>query len=131
MCSSITSNVIKRHYDNIKIEKIECRFNSPILNLRNFNNFVKNSILTIYLDKLKLIAGENIKTKLTSLDIGCGKGGDLFKWRKNGITHLVCADISKKSLDECVRRYNKMTINDNKCDEQFDVEFIRLDCSRV
>lgn len=25
------------------------------------------------------------------LDLGCGKGGDLLKWRRGGISHLVCA----------------------------------------
>lgn len=25
------------------------------------------------------------------LDLGCGKGGDLLKWRKGHITKLVCA----------------------------------------
>ena len=29
--------------------------------------------------------------QLSVLDLGCGKGGDLLKWRRGGISHLVCA----------------------------------------
>lgn len=28
---------------------------------------------------------------MSVLDLGCGKGGDLLKWRRGGISHLVCA----------------------------------------
>lgn len=28
------------------------------------------------------------------LDLGCGKGGDLLKWRRGNISHLVCAGES-------------------------------------
>merc|ERR1719309_481447 len=33
--------------------------------------------------------------RLTVLDIGCGKGGDLQKWRKAGIRHLIATDIAE------------------------------------
>lgn len=29
--------------------------------------------------------------QVSVLDLGCGKGGDLLKWRRGGINHLVCA----------------------------------------
>lgn len=29
--------------------------------------------------------------QVSVLDLGCGKGGDLLKWRRGGISHLVCA----------------------------------------
>lgn len=30
------------------------------------------------------------KSDITVLDLGCGKGGDLLKWRKGRIKKLVC-----------------------------------------
>lgn len=29
--------------------------------------------------------------QVSVLDLGCGKGGDLLKWKRGGISHLVCA----------------------------------------
>lgn len=37
------------------------------------------------------------------LDIGAGKGGDLMKWQKGDINHLVCADIAETSLQQVKR----------------------------
>lgn len=34
------------------------------------------------------------------LDIGSGKGGDLLKWQKGNIEHLVSADIAQVSLEQ-------------------------------
>ena len=34
------------------------------------------------------------------LDIGSGKGGDLMKWQKGNIQHLVSADIAEISLEQ-------------------------------
>ena len=31
------------------------------------------------------------RRQVSVLDLGCGKGGDLLKWRKGHINHLVCA----------------------------------------
>lgn len=30
------------------------------------------------------------KRDITVLDLGCGKGGDLLKWKKGKISKLVC-----------------------------------------
>lgn len=38
-----------------------------------------------FLDKVR-----QRKQNITVLDLGCGKGGDLLKWRKGRISRLVC-----------------------------------------
>ena len=59
---------------------------SPIFHMRNFNNWVKSVLIRTYLEKLKS------STHCTYvLDLCCGKGGDLLKWKEGSITHLVCA----------------------------------------
>ncbi len=38
----------------------------------------------------------------------CGKGGDLLKWMKAGVDHVVCADIAETSVEQARARYNDM-----------------------
>lgn len=38
------------------------------------------------------------KSDITVLDLGCGKGGDLLKWKKGRIKKLVCTGKKTHSL---------------------------------
>ena len=51
--------------------------------MRNFNNWVKSVLIRIHLDKVGRDA--------IVLDLCCGKGGDLLKWKEGGIAYLVGA----------------------------------------
>ena len=53
---------------------------SPIFYMRNFNNWVKSILIRSYLPD-----------GATVLDLCCGKGGDMLKWKEGGIQYLVCA----------------------------------------
>ena len=48
--------------------------------MRNFNNWVKSVLIREYLQNDAIV-----------LDLCCGKGGDLNKWKEGRIEHLVCA----------------------------------------
>ncbi len=64
---------------------------SPIYHMRNFNNWVKSVLIRKYL---------TVHTAIV-LDLCCGKGGDLNKWKEGRIEHLVCAGKTG-----CRRGYN-------------------------
>ena len=49
-------------------DKIQ-RLNSPIIQLKNMNNFIKSRLIGMYTAKNSAV-----------IDIACGKGGDLIKW---------------------------------------------------
>ena len=64
----------------------------------------------------------------------CGKGGDLLKWRRGNITHLVCADIAEVSVEQCQTRYNDLqnrSRNERGFAPVFSAEFISADCTKV
>lgn len=65
----------------------------------------------------------------------CGKGGDLLKWKKANISHLICADIAQVSLEQCQQRYNDMVNKKGSKDKGFapifSAEFITADCTKV
>ena len=72
--SAITSHYNSR--DDVGKEK---RKESPILNLKNFNNWIKSVLIKTH------VQGEGCSV----LDLGGGKGGDLLKWNQAKIGHLV------------------------------------------
>ena len=62
----------------------------------------------------------------------CGKGGDLLKWRKANIAHLICADIAGTSVEQCKSRYEESKHKSrNDRNKIFSCEFITADCTRV
>lgn len=72
-----------------------------ISDLRNFHNNIKRKL--IY---------DARRNGITLLDVSGGKGGDLDKWQKAGISHVLCADYSYDNLfnekDSATVRYMKM-----------------------
>ena len=63
---------------------------------RNAHNFIKSTLIKQYVN-----AKDNI------LDIGCGKGGDVTKFQRQGITKYTGIDNSKNSLEVCHQRISK------------------------
>jgi mRNA (guanine-N7-)-methyltransferase len=85
-----------------------------------------------YLSKIR--QGKSHGAPLRVLDMCCGKGGDLLKWRRGNITHLVCADIAEVSVEQCQTRYNDLqnrSKNERGFAPVFTVEFISADCTKV
>ena len=70
----------KSYYDNQKnFATIEERIKfSATKDLRIFNNWIKSVLIQICVKEIKL----KNKKKFAVLEIGCGKGGDLGKWKK-------------------------------------------------
>lgn len=82
----------------------------------------------------KVRQGTSHGAKLRVLDMCCGKGGDLLKWQKANISHLICADIADTSVKQCESRYNE-NLNRKKNERGgfplFTAEFITADCTKV
>lgn len=79
----------------------------------------------------KIRNDKSFSTPLRVMDMCCGKGGDLFKWKKIRISHLICTDIAQVSLDQCKQRYEDMKRKSFK-EEIFHADFIpAADCTKV
>ncbi|KAM6973659.1 mRNA cap guanine-N(7) methyltransferase [Aplochiton taeniatus] len=93
--------------------------------MRNFNNWLKSVLIGEILEKVRAQRRE-----VCVLDLGCGKGGDLLKWRKGNIDQLVCADIADVSVEQCRNRYDDMRRRSHSNDRLFTAEFIAADCTK-
>lgn len=81
-------------YDGIGDAGLAGRKQSPLLHLRNFQNWVK----------AVLIAAHAPRPCSRVLDLCCGKLGDAGKWVRAGAAQYVGADISRASLEHGVAR---------------------------
>lgn len=119
------SSTVAAHYNELQEVGLKKRSQSRIFYLRNFNNWMKSILIGEFLEKLR----QKKKRDITVLDLGCGKGGDLLKWKKGRINKLVCTDIADVSVKQCQQRYEDMK---NRRDNEyiFNAEFITADCSK-
>lgn len=120
------SSVVAAHYNHLEEKGLKERFNSPIYYLRNFNNWVKSVLIQEYTDKIR---EKDYGRSLRVLDICCGKGGDLSKWQKARVEHVVFADIAEVSVQQCQTRYDDLRAR-SRGGRLYSAEFIAADCSK-
>lgn len=104
------TQVVATHYNQLKERGLYERSKSRIFFMRNFNNWIKSILINRYLNKIREKA--TLGTPLRVMDMCCGKGGDLLKWSKGNITHLICTDIAAVSVEQCETRYKNIVQND-------------------
>uniref|UniRef100_A0A1Q3F553 mRNA cap guanine-N(7) methyltransferase n=2 Tax=Culex tarsalis TaxID=7177 RepID=A0A1Q3F553_CULTA len=104
------ANVVASHYNQLKERGLYERSKSRIFYMRNFNNWIKSILINRYLGKIREKSA--LGTPLRVMDMCCGKGGDLLKWSKGNITHLICTDIAEVSVEQCETRYKNISQND-------------------
>jgi len=117
--------VVASHYDNLPEKGREQRHESRIYHMRNFNNWIKSTLINEYLEKVKQ---QQTGAKVQVLDLGCGKGGDLQKWHRAKVDKVVGVDIAGTSIEQCKDRYHEMRGRNNG--RIFAGEFHAVDCTK-
>ena len=110
------------------------RESSPIIGLKNFNNWVKSVFIAKFCRKSN-------EDRIKVLDLGCGKGGDLQKWQKAGTDEyigvgasslsqfpkvlaelcFVATDLAAISIEQAASRWENLR-------DRFKAAFFVLDC---
>ncbi|XP_017285114.1 mRNA cap guanine-N7 methyltransferase [Kryptolebias marmoratus] len=117
---------VASHYNKLQEVGLEVRSQSRIFFMRNFNNWMKSVLIGEILEQVRDAGTRNVSV----LDLGCGKGGDLLKWRRGGISHLVCTDIAGVSVEQCQSRYEDMKRRSHVNEKIFSAQFITADSSK-
>lgn len=115
--------VVVDHYNSRPDVGVVQRQESPIIGLKNFNNWVKSILISRFAYPALLKSThtqERAKGKV--LDMGCGKGGDITKWSKAKIRELLAVDIAAVSVDQARDRWL------NQKGTKFEATFAALDC---
>ncbi|KNZ75424.1 mRNA cap guanine-N7 methyltransferase [Termitomyces sp. J132] len=104
--------VVVDHYNSRPDVGVVQRLESPIIGLKNFNNWVKSVLITRFAHPALAAV----------LDMGCGKGGDMTKWAKARVCELVGVDIAAVSIDQARSRWETLR------PPKFAATFAALDC---
>ena len=124
------TQLVASHYNNLQEMGLRVRTQSRIFYLRNFNNWIKSVLIGETLGLLRKFDGHR---RITALDLCCGKGGDLLKWKKGNIDYLVCVDIASASVEQCKTRYTDIKKRRDRSEsvKQYCAEFIVADCTQT
>ena len=95
------NDFVKQHYNAVPQRDRNWRkTDSKIKGLRSFNNWVKSCLIRKFTPQQH---GASV------LDMGCGKGGDLQKWKSQRISHYVGLDVADVSINQAWERYRGMS----------------------
>jgi mRNA (guanine-N7-)-methyltransferase len=130
---------VRSHYNDKKELGKEWRQNSRIKGLRAFNNWVKSTLIQKFtpredFDPRRPSADPN--DHLVVLDMGCGKGGDLLKWKSapQEVGFYLGVDSANISIIHARDRYNSMLADQRRGRRSrdgrkvFEAEFHAMDC---
>jgi len=143
------ATVVAQHYNQLSEKGVDDRKESRIFHMRNLNNWIKSRIignlflfsaflklinskchvLGNALDRIREEKGHNYRINV--LDLGCGKGGDLLKWERGRVAHVVCADIAETSIEQSAASLPFITLSSlylklNKCWPTFRIIWSRV-----
>ncbi|KAJ1370383.1 hypothetical protein KIN20_032095 [Parelaphostrongylus tenuis] len=92
----MSSDTVAEHYNSVQQQPIVGRVESRIFHMRNLNNWMKSELIN---EVLALLREESKSSLLRPrvLDLACGKGGDLRKWKMANIESVVMADVAEVS----------------------------------
>jgi len=121
-------NIVAQHYDNLPEKGREQRKDSRIFFMRCFNNWIKSTLIHEYIEKIRDRNPDGHRVKV--LDFACGKGGDLMKWQKSNVDHVVGVDIAETSIRQCRERYRDMK-HKSRNRGMFNAEFFAADCTKT
>lgn len=133
-------STVANHYNQLYSAQIDERKESRIYHLRNFNNWIKSVMINEFMDKLKKT--RRVSDDINVLDLACGKGGDLKKWKMSGcVDHVIMTDIAEVSIEQCKERYAKLkhdqfrqrnyNRNNNYREQIFTAEFFAADSTKT
>ncbi|KAL1529363.1 hypothetical protein AB1Y20_000315 [Prymnesium parvum] len=86
---------VASHYNSLHDRHRTLTAGSDLIHLRNLHNWIKSVLIGKYMQQNDAV-----------LDLACGKGGDLLKFKVGRCGRYVGIDIAQQSVRDAVMRYN-------------------------
>lgn len=97
---AVAASAVASHYNSLPDRHRTLESGSEILRVRNFNNWIKSVLIAKHLPRGRGGYGHAV------LDLACGKGGDMLKFKAGNCAMYVGVDIAAQSVSDAVERYN-------------------------
>lgn len=98
---------VGRHYDRKRDVPLS-ESDRSMARVRVHNNWVKSMLIEEIGSGSMSAKKEKEEKEGWALDLGCGHGGDLQKWKyAQGLQRLLAVDLSERSLESCRRRHQE------------------------
>jgi len=111
-------DTVASHYNSRKDQHRQLDSTSPIIHMKNFNNWVKSVLIKMYTPPHAVV-----------LDFCCGKTGDSMKWRQANVDFVTFVDNAYNSILDGTRRYSGLDSGSRtKGPMPFGAQFIVADC---
>ncbi|CCX12521.1 Similar to mRNA cap guanine-N7 methyltransferase; acc. no. A1DMG9 [Pyronema omphalodes CBS 100304] len=129
--------LVRSHYNDKKELGKQWRQNSKIKGLRSFNNWVKSTLIQKFSPRddfdPRAPPSQDPNDFLVVLDMGCGKGGDLLKWKSapQEVGFYLGLDTADVSIAHARDRYGAMRRERPRGRDRrnvFQAEFHAMDC---
>lgn len=78
------AEAVSEFYNTLPNAGVAGRKESPIIHMRNINNWIKSVLIN---KAVAVVLSQH--PRLRVLDLCCGKGGDLLKWKKHPLQHIT------------------------------------------
>ena len=95
---------ISRHYNRVARETTHERKSDKMLPVRNLHNWLKNCII-----RSRCAPGHSV------LDLCCGKGGDIFKYKHLGVSRYTGVDFAEMAVSTARVRASSITFPIDLC----------------
>ena len=84
---------VRRHYDALTVPTRAERASGPAAELKRAHNALKYDLIAKFARNANFL-----------VDVGCGRGGDILKYRAAGVSNVLGIDISEEQVAEATRR---------------------------
>ncbi|CAJ0592683.1 unnamed protein product [Cylicocyclus nassatus] len=122
----MSTSEVNSEYELNRPKSMKLRNSLNIFFMMRRENFLRGILIMQSLSNVHHSVNKMLRPRV--LDLACGKGGDLRKWKIANVDSVVMADVADVSLTQAKERYDEMAQRERS--GLFPAEFVHADCCK-